>query len=257
MANLITNPSFDANVTGWTTVSGTPTSAAGGLYGTNGCLITNASTTVNGSIYQDVTTVVGTTYVFSGFGVCGTTTSCSLLVGTSANNSLYASMTISNTLGWTNKTITFVATTTSTRITLSSTAVGGNINATAYFDKLYMGTVQSFITDNTASKNAMKGFTKRVYPNWYNGTKDEIFNVDLTGTLSGTVSIPGGASVLKSCRITVTDRYSRKCVAGAVPAANGTFTLTGLDRSNPNRYFVMCEAPSGYNAIVYDKMNVT
>lgn len=257
MANMLTNPTFDADVTGWTVTTGSASSVAGGLDGTNGCRITNNSTTVNGVIYQDITTVVGETYVFLGFGTCESTATCAIQLGTSANATLFHNVSIPVASGWVGVAGSFKATTTTSRITLSSTFVGGNASASSLFDKMYLNLLSGYITDFSPCKDGLKGSTKRPFPAWYNDTNAAIFAIDMTGTLSGTVSIPGGPSAAKSCRITVTDKISRRVVASTAPAGDGTFTFTGLDKTNPNRYFVLCEAPAGYNAIVYDKMNVT
>ena len=257
MPNMLSNPSFDTDITGWTVTTGLAASVAGGLYGTNGCRITNNSTSVNGVVYQDITTVVGEDYVFVGFGTCESTATCAIQLGTSANATLFHNTSISAALGWVAVAETFRATTITSRVTLSSTAVPGNASATSMFDKMYLNTLAGYLTDFSPCKNGLKGSTKRPYPAWYNDTNAVIFAIDMSGTLSGVVSIPGGPSAAKSCRITVTDKISRLVVASTIPAGNGTFTLTGLDKTNPNRYFVLCEAPAGYNAIVYDKMNVT
>lgn len=99
---------------------------------------------------------------------------------------------------------------------------------------------------------------KITLPTWIGGVYHTAwYSINLTGTLSGTLSISGGASVVLNSKITVIHKDTKIVVAQTRPLADGTFTLTGLDKTNVNSYFVICEVPGSYNAIIYDKIVVS
>lgn len=118
---LVTNGTFTSNTTGWTALSDTIFDSSGG----QGRLIRQV---VDGTVYQDITTVVGKIYRVTGNLYAGTAPAYTIGVGTSSNSTLHGSATSVPTID-----LTFTATTTSTRITLSCTGVS---NDTAFFDNI-------------------------------------------------------------------------------------------------------------------------
>jgi len=257
MANLLTNGSFDADTANWTNTDSTLASVSGGLGGTNALQLSNVSTSLSGIAYQDIVTEVGKAYVVFARVLLGTVTTFNLQAGTSANLTLYGSNTVNTANIWATARINFVATTTTTRISLRNSAVGGNATANSFIDNVFVNTAQELLNSFGVFKNGLLGSTKMHVPFWVGGSLLELTKVDMTGTLSGTVSISGGAEVLAGIQIVVVDRVTKKVVAATRPNASGMFSFSGLDKTNPNRYFVVCEAPTNYNSIIYDKMNVT
>jgi hypothetical protein len=117
---LITNGTFTTVTTGWTSGSATLTSEASGQSGN--CLRVAESGGANpGTAYQDVTTVVGQLYKLSLYFKKGTAAAGAFYVGTTVDaDAIYASPALSDA-AWAQKTIAFIATATTTRITLEST----------------------------------------------------------------------------------------------------------------------------------------
>ncbi len=95
---------------------------------------------------------------------------------------------------------------------------------------------------------------KRPRPYWLGGMSDmALYGIDLTGTISGTVSMPSGASPVLA-RVTLYSKSVQMPVATVHPDAAGAFTFTGVDRTSQNEYFAICEVPGSFNAVVYDKL---
>jgi hypothetical protein len=94
----------------------------------------------------------------------------------------------------------------------------------------------------------------RPVPFWLGGrTQLSLFDVDTTGTISGTVSMPSGTSPTLA-RVTLISKSTLKAVSAVHPNAAGTFTFTGVDRTSQNEYMAICEVPGSFNAVIYDKL---
>lgn len=257
MANLLSNGTFDTDTASWTNTDSTLTSVSGGIGGTNALKIANVSTSLSGIAYQDVTTEVGKAYTVFARVKLGTVTNFNLQAGTSANYTLHGSSSFTTANLWGVCKIGFVATTTTTRISLRNFAVGGNATADSFVDNVFINTTQELLNHFNVNKNGLAGSKRMLVPFWVGGTLLDLTKIDMTGTLTGTVSIAGGAPVLAGIQVVIMDRKTKKVVAATRPDSNGAFSFSGLDKTNPNRYFVVCEGPTNYNSIIYDKMNVT
>ena len=120
--NLVTNGTFDTNVSGWSAYNGSTISHASGTM-----LIENTASN-NGGAQQAITAVVGKTYVATLDVSNGATYTKGLYVQTAPTTGIIASIT--TTLSDTQLSVTFVATTATTYITtrLTSGAVAAAYN---------------------------------------------------------------------------------------------------------------------------------
>ena len=128
--NLITNGTFDSNTNGWTAHSAVISSENGKL---------KVLTSNQGAAYQTVTTVVGQPYVLTFDVPTDGDSNAWLRVGTSGYNSV--ELVNANPIGESNYAyralgFNFVATTTSTTITLQCSTAG--TNKTVYFDNVVL-----------------------------------------------------------------------------------------------------------------------
>ena len=97
-------------------------------------------------------------------------------------------------------------------------------------------------------------YSKRLLPTWLGGRVDlALYNVDMTGSISGTVSMPSGTSPTLA-RVSLISKSSLKVIKTVRPDASGTFTFTGVDRTSQNEYMAICEVPGSFNAVIYDKL---
>jgi hypothetical protein len=123
--NKVTNGSFTSATTGWTSVTATLTSVAGGQSGN--CLkVAEAGGADPGSAYQDVTTKINHIYLFSTYFKKGDADNGKIQVGSSVNADLYYDSGNLSDADWVQhphvdadgkKMVAFIASTTTTRIT--------------------------------------------------------------------------------------------------------------------------------------------
>lgn len=141
---LVSNGSFNSATTGWTANASTLSSVAGGYV--SNCLSVASSGSAAGRAYQDITTEIGELYFFTGYFKKGTSTSGKITIGTTSTpSSLYDSGNISD-LTWTKYVKFFVATSTTTRITLQTN--DATINLTSLFDEVYMTKCEKALISN-------------------------------------------------------------------------------------------------------------
>jgi hypothetical protein len=125
--NIISNGTFTTDTTGWTAGGSTLSVVSNRLN------IANSGAAV-GSAYQDVATVIGRIYKVSFDFLKGTGVSGSVLIGTTASPSAILTSPAYTDATATNKELAFVATETTTRITLQNNSTTGS--ETALFDNV-------------------------------------------------------------------------------------------------------------------------
>lgn len=132
---LLSNGTFDSDTTGWTAAGSTLASAAGGEDSTNCLRITNSGAAA-GSAYQDISTRIGRIYLLSysfqlGTGAAGGR----IKIGTTSDDdAVFSSPDAHTDASWAQKKIAFVATSTTTRITLVNASTTSA--ETALFDNV-------------------------------------------------------------------------------------------------------------------------
>jgi hypothetical protein len=182
-ADLITNGAFTSVTTGWTAVTATLTSAASGQSGN--CLsVAESGGSDPGKAYQDITTVIGRLYKLVAYFKKGTADGGKIMVGTTGDeNAIYESAALSDA-AWTKYDIYFVATATTTRITLQSTDV--TAAETSFFD--------------TVSCVDMAGTLKEIFDDCfidiYSGSQPTTADGAPTGTKLATFFSDGSAAGL-------------------------------------------------------------
>ena len=182
--NKLTNGDFTSDATSWTASNATLTSTAGGQSGN--CLsIAETGSSAAGKAYQDVTTKIGHLYMVSCYFQKGTADSGKFMVGTtSVEASIYDSGALTDA-AWAFKQTWFLATATTTRLTLQST------DATAAETSLF-DTVK-FVSMSRAVQDVFKdGFIKI-----YNGSQPAAADDSPTGTLLVTIYSDGSTTGLE------------------------------------------------------------
>jgi len=118
---LVVNGTFDTDVSGWSTNNSSITQASGGLQVT--------ATTVNGYAVQGIATIIGETYCYIARLKGTTSGQCQLFIGTEGGDySNVLEFTATNTAETKDVSGVFTATTTTTFISLVTTAVGYTTN---------------------------------------------------------------------------------------------------------------------------------
>lgn len=180
--NLLSNGSFDSATTGWTGSGATLSSASGGQSGN--CLTITNSGAAKGAAYADITTRVGRVYLLTYYFDLGTgAAGGSIKIGTTADDdAIFTSPAAHTDTDWTQKMVAFVATETTTRITLvnESTTSG----ETAKFDTLVCEELVEGL------KNIMHGAKINIY----SGSQPADADTAASGTLLVTISLSGGAT---------------------------------------------------------------
>lgn len=108
------------------------------------------------------------------------------------------------------------------------------------------------MADQTISTQTITDFVDRPQPYWMHyGPTFDLINVDVTGTLSGTVKEAG---VLQANAIvSVYYRPNGKLIARVRTDASGAWSVPNLDKSVAD-YYAVAQTESNYNAIIYDKL---
>jgi hypothetical protein len=120
--NKLLNGDFASNADNWTAAASTLSTPAGGVTG-NALTITNSGA-ASGSAFQDITTVIGRIYKFSvafklGTGAAGG----SVEIGTTGSPTAIVNGPAVTDVAWTTYNYVFIATATTTRITLRNESV--------------------------------------------------------------------------------------------------------------------------------------
>lgn len=182
--DLISNGDFSSATTGWTAGSSVLSSVSGGQSGN--CLSIAESGGVNpGTAYQDITTVVGRLYRLSLYFKAGTAAAGKFYVGTTASyNSIHTSVALSDA-SWTQYQVWFLATATTTRITLEST--DATDTETSLFDTVALEEVL----------DGFKAIFKDSFINVYTGSQPTSPDDAATGTLLFTLYSDGSSAGLE------------------------------------------------------------
>jgi hypothetical protein len=183
-ANKLTNGAFTEDATGWTAVTATLSSVAGGQAG-NALQVAESGGADPGKAYQDVTTKVGHVYRLDVYFKNGTADSGKIKIGTtSVDNSIYESPALTDA-AWALKTIFFIATETTTRITLESTdATEGE---TSLFDEARL----------VSQSRSIQDIFKDGFIDIYSGSQPASADDAPTGTKLATIYSDGAAAGLE------------------------------------------------------------
>jgi hypothetical protein len=180
----ITNGSFSSDTTGWTASNATLTSVGSGYSGN--CLqIAETGGASPGKAYQDITTKIGHPYRVILQFKKGTADNGKFMIGTTSDeDSIYDSGNLSDA-SWTEKSIWFIATATTTRLTLQTN--DATASETSLFDEVQL------ISMSRAIQDVFKdGFIKI-----YTGSQPSSADAAPTGTLLCTYYSDGAAAGLE------------------------------------------------------------
>lgn len=217
---MVLNGTFESALGAeWTSVGATLTTPANGVSGNS---LTIASTPgVSGAAYQDITTVVGRIYRINVDFKKGTGVSGSIAVGTTGSpTSLYSSGALTDA-SWTNKTAAFIATATTTRITLRSDSTVDT--ETALFDNVVFEEVfDGFI-------EIMKNCKCNIYKGTRPATADDAASA---GDILATITIDGGANGL----------VFTESITGSVGKPSGVNWRGAIAQNGTATYFRFYEA---------------
>ncbi len=181
-ASIALNGSFTTDTTSWTAVAATLASVGSGQSG-NALEVTSSGAAL-GQAYQDVTTIIGRMYKLTCYFKKGTSDFGSIQVGDSGDPNAIAESGALNDAGWTLKTIVFIATAVTTRITLETT--DADSGETSLFDELVVDEIMDGV------KAILRGCKIAIY----SGTQPVDADSVATGTLLVTISLDGGATGL-------------------------------------------------------------
>lgn len=181
-ASLLLNGSFDSATTSWTGSGATLASVASGQSGN--CLEVTSSGAALGQAYQDITTIVGRMYKLTCYFKAGTSSAGSIQVGDSGDPNAITESGALTDVDWALKTLVFIATATTTRITLETT--DPTTSETSLFDEIVVDEIMDGVRDILAGcKIAI-----------YSGAQPADADSAATGTLLVTISESGGANGL-------------------------------------------------------------
>jgi hypothetical protein len=181
-ASIALNGDFTTDTTSWTAVGATLASVASGQSG-NALEVTSSGAAL-GQAYQDVTTVIGRMYKLTCYFKQGTSGFGSIQVGDSGDPNAIAESGALSDAAWTQKTILFIATAVSTRITLETT--DPTITETSLFDELVVDEIM----------DGVKAILRNCKIAIYSGAQPADADSVKTGTLLVTISESGGATGL-------------------------------------------------------------
>lgn len=180
---MLTNGTFDTDTTGWTAVDSVLDSIVGGQ-SSNSLEVAETGSANPGQAYQDITTVVGRAYMLEFYFKKGTADFGRLLLGTTGDiDSISAGVPL-NDADWTLYRVPFIATATTTRVTLQSD--DATAAETSLFDEVRAHEFQ----------NGFRGIMKGCKCAVYTGSQPASADVAATGTLLYTISESAGATGL-------------------------------------------------------------
>ena len=236
-ANLLSNGTFDTNTTGWTASGATLSAAAGGANATTGLQIANSGAAA-GSAYQDITTKVGSLYRLTAKFKKGTAVGGSIDIGTTSNGKALIDGVTDTDATLTEKIKGFIATETTTRITLNNdSAVTGE---TVLFDDVVVEEILEGVVDifKGGKINVYTGAQPATANDAASGTLlftitkggDGVTGLELTNSATGTASKPSGDTWSGTAVASGTAGWFRFYEVGDNPAASST-TAARLDGS--------------------------
>lgn len=175
---ILLNGGFASATTSWTAVDATLASVASGQSGN--CLEITETGGVNpGQAYQDIATVVDRAYMLDFYFKQGTAAIGRLLLGTTGDiDSIYTGIPLSDAT-WTRYRVPFVATATTTRVTLQSD--DATATETSLFD-----TVRAY-----EFQNGFRGLMRNCMCNVYSGSQPTDADTAASGTLLYTLTESG------------------------------------------------------------------
>lgn len=181
VTNLISNSTFEAGTTGWTGSGATLTQdATGGVSGGNALKVANSGAAA-GKAYTDITTIAGRIYLIDAYVDAGDAGGLQILVGTTFDDDAILTTPVFTDVTITQKRIAFVATGTTTRITvLVGSATSGEF----------------VLVDNFQCEeilDGLRGIFRNAKINLYTGSQPTTADDAATGTLLVTLSKDGGA----------------------------------------------------------------
>ena len=258
---ILTNPSFDSNTTGWNAYNSTLASVAGGQ--TNNCLQITMVSGTNQSTNTAVTTVVGTRYRYTVYVKSGTSGNEAGWIGAQKIDfSSIGQTAFTSSASWTMVTYEFVAVETTTTLVLvkNSTTAGTMLFDTASFKTITYPATLSIIDDtvqlsmdkllpmcpsgkvykldNTLGTSAAFVLMLGVTANTNVHSMSIYARCIATGGWS-TVRPSGGSP--SGVSIPNTTYYSRVLVPNFVPANSQFVEL----RCNPRGYCILHSQPTG------------
>jgi len=178
------NPTFDSDTTGWTASDATLSAESSGGQSNGHLRVTETGSANPGQAYQDFDTVIGRVYVFRVYFKKGTADTGSILIGTTGDPDAIWDSTGLSDAGWTLYERAFLATATTTRITLQTDdATAGEYSD---FDEAELDEVLD------GAKEIFRGSKLAVY----SGSQPTDADSAATGTLLFTISLNGGATGL-------------------------------------------------------------
>ncbi len=180
--SIALNGSFTTDTTSWTAVASTLASVASGQSG-NALEVTSSGAAL-GQAYQDVTTIIGRIYKLTCYFKKGTSDFGSIQVGDSGDPNAIAESGALNDASWTLKTIVFIATAVTTRITLETT--DADSGETSLFDELVVDEIMDGV------KAILRGCKIAIYSGAQPADADSV----AIGTLLVTISESSGATGL-------------------------------------------------------------
>lgn len=178
--DLITNGAFTSDTTGWTAVTATLSSVAGGQ--SDNCLQVASSGANAGRAYQDITTVVGQVYKLLVYFKKGTSDTGSYHIGTTGDyTSIYSSPALSDAT-WTRYNRQFTATATTTRISFRTDDATNT--ETSFFDTVtvYLQTAGNLGNSATPIRITLTAGSTVTNPTFNNLTSSKSFSYTGTGT---------------------------------------------------------------------------
>lgn len=179
--NLVTNGYFETDTTGWTGVDATlSTDATGGVGDTQALQVANASAT-SGRAHTDVATVVGGVYLLSLSVDSGDAGSLTVMVGSDTDEDAILTSPAYTDTSMTEKKLAFVATATSTRITV----LNGSSTAAQFV------LVDQVVCEEVL--DGMAGIFQGGKINLYSGSQPTSPDDGATGTLICTISKDAGS----------------------------------------------------------------
>ena len=181
VTNLVSNSTFESGTSCWTGSGATLSQdATGGVGGGNALKIANSGAAA-GKAYTDITTVVGRIYLIDAYVDAGDAGGISILVGTTSDDDAILTSPVYTDGTITQKRLAFVATATTTRITV---LVGSSTSA------------QFVLVDNFRCEEILdgaRGIFRNAKVNIYTGSQPTSPDDAASGTLLVTISKNGGS----------------------------------------------------------------
>lgn len=179
--NLVSNGTFNSNTTGWTATAANLSAAAGGASSTTGLQIENSGA-ASGSAFQDITTRPDRVYLLTVKGRVNTADGFRVRIGTTGSPASILESAVMTDSTLAEKKFAFVASATTTRITLVNTSADAG---------------ETVLFDDVVVEELLDGFVEVMRGckiNIYTGSQPTTANDAATGTLLVTITRGGDGS---------------------------------------------------------------